>query len=294
MRMELPKLLMSLILENVWLIFLGIIIVYAYLLYIGNYQARSFYCNIIVLYFVTSIFIPLLLLRPRNPRNIQIYAPIVGFLCTTVVGWKWQWRGLENIPKDKSGVIVINHQHSLDALTFVMMSRMIGKLSLIQKRQLLSVVPFGFACYLMGAVFPPRDKSASMHDKLKPAMEMLDKHPGCKIGIFAEGTRNNAMKTGKLLTLRNGAFWLAIKKQVPIFPTICSPMYFHNPEKGYFHGGPIAIQFLPPIETTGLTEADIDSLREKTQKIMQDAFDKLWAEFVDPLPKNYPSSAYAS
>ena len=50
------------------------------------------------------------------------------------------------------------------------------------------------------------------------------------------------------------------------------------------------IKALPEIPTEGLTLEDIDSLMERTYKVMQEAFESLSTEVLAQAPSNYPIS----
>jgi 1-acyl-sn-glycerol-3-phosphate acyltransferase len=59
--------------------------------------------------------------------------------------------------------------------------------------------------------------------------------PQAKMLIFPEGTRNK--NPNKLLPFRKGAFRVAIKHQVPIYPLVYSPFYFIDMEHKRFGYG---------------------------------------------------------
>ena len=101
------------------------------------------------------------------------------------------------------------------------------------------------------------------------------------IVIFPEG----GITTGEpphLNRFKDGAFNLAIDKQIPLIPVTLSFNHLILPDDGKyllnFGKGKIVIH--PPLETKGLTSRDLPFLREKCYTIIQD---QLWKD--NGLPK---------
>ena len=79
-----------------------------------------------------------------------------------------------------------------------------------------------------------------------------------------------------LLPFKKGAFHLAVQAQVPIVPVVCANYdNVLNMKKRRFRPGTIDVTILPPISTKGLTAQDVDSLVEKTRKVMLDELIRL-------------------
>jgi 1-acyl-sn-glycerol-3-phosphate acyltransferase len=82
--------------------------------------------------------------------------------------------------------------------------------------------------------------------------------------IYPEGMINNE---GKLKPFKNGAFKLAIEKQVPIVPVVNVNNWRYLQNGGFFKSngrpGMPTIVVGEPIETKGLTLADIEKIKEK-------------------------------
>jgi 1-acyl-sn-glycerol-3-phosphate acyltransferase len=74
---------------------------------------------------------------------------------------------------------------------------------------------------------------------------------------------------------KDGAFRVAIEKQIPIVPvTIPYNWIILPPYEFLVWRGMIKVIFHEPIETTGLTLADADALRDKTYAIMNQELNK--------------------
>jgi 1-acyl-sn-glycerol-3-phosphate acyltransferase len=81
--------------------------------------------------------------------------------------------------------------------------------------------------------------------------------------IFPEGTRS---KTGELGDFKDGAFRLAIEKQVPIVPLAVRGTRTALRKHDWRFGVSKAdVYVLEPIDTTGLSRADVEELRERTR-----------------------------
>ena len=103
----------------------------------------------------------------------------------------------------------------------------------------------------------------------KAFMEVATKiDEGTSVYIFPEGTISNE---GKLKPLKNGAFKLAIDKQVPIVPIVYSANWKLLQNGGFFKSlarpGFAYATIFPPIETKGMTEENLVSLRSSVEEI---------------------------
>jgi len=79
-----------------------------------------------------------------------------------------------------------------------------------------------------------------------------------------------------MLPFKKGAFHLAVQGQVPIYPIVFSSYNnFYNKKEKRFDEGPVLVEILPPIPTTGLTKDDVTDLTEKTRNLMLESFDRL-------------------
>lgn len=94
--------------------------------------------------------------------------------------------------------------------------------------------------------------------------------------LFPEGTIPDNVP--KLKRFKNGAFKLAIEQQVPIVPVTFTKNY-KRLENGGFLKAPASPGLAPaiihkPIETKGMTEEDVVTLREQVFEIINSALPK--------------------
>ncbi len=121
---------------------------------------------------------------------------------------------------------------------------------------------------------PVKRKSATdAHKAFVKAGERIDE--GISIVIYPEGTINDK---GVLRTFKNGAFKLAIEKQVPIVPVV-NLNNWHYLENGGFlktNGKPGTPKIVvgDPIETKGMTEENLEELKRKVHTFIQSELDK--------------------
>jgi 1-acyl-sn-glycerol-3-phosphate acyltransferase len=125
-----------------------------------------------------------------------------------------------------------------------------------------------FKTFFKGMDIPVNRKSrVDPHKALARAAEEIDK--GRSMVIFPEGTISSS---GVLKPFKNGAFKLAIDKQVPIVPIVNLNNWKLLQNGGYFksHGcfGVARTVVLPPIETKGMTEDNLVDLRERVRDLI--------------------------
>lgn len=144
-----------------------------------------------------------------------------------------------------------------------------GKTTVVAKRELLYVWPFGLCAYLCGLVFIDRYRVDKAKNTMNEAMLELKKK-NIKLWIFPEGTRRN---TGTIHDFKKGAFSVAITAQVPIVPVVFSSYtVFLNKKERIFNSSEVVIEALPPVPTKGLTHEDIDNLMQKIRELMLEKY----------------------
>lgn len=167
----------------------------------------------------------------------------------------------EGMDKFRPCVFVANHQHNLD-LAYI------GSVCphdtyVIGKKELLWVPIFGQLFIAAGNIAINRQKSKKALSGIDTAAEAIRRRV-ISIFIFPEGTRNKTSEV--LLPFKKGAFHMAIHAGVPIVPYVCSPYRDIAYQKKR-----LKIRVLPPIDTKGMTVADVDRLLEMTRNQMMEA-----------------------
>ena len=123
----------------------------------------------------------------------------------------------------------------------------------------------------------PVDRASIMssHRAFSRAKDDIDK--GISVAIFPEaGIPDNAPH---LLAFKNGAFKLAIEKQIPIIPIVFLDNWKRMPDgilRRMFAGGPGRSRMIvhEPVETTGMSENDLVTLKHKVYRVIDETLKK--------------------
>ncbi|XP_028169456.1 1-acyl-sn-glycerol-3-phosphate acyltransferase alpha-like [Ostrinia nubilalis] len=216
--------------------------------------------------------LPLMLLKRFDPRNALIPAALLR-LTARSLGIRWTVRGLENVDNSRGAVILLNHQSGLDLYVLAVLWPLMARCTVVAKRSLQYLVPFGTAAWMWGTVFIDRG-AKSARDALNKQAEAIQTHKR-KLLLFPEGTRHCG---DRLLPFRKGAFHVALAANAPIQPVVVSKYHFLDSKRRRFGSGEIIITIMPLIETEGVDKDDISALVDKTQMDMQEMFSNTSAE----------------
>lgn len=132
--------------------------------------------------------VPLMLLRPRDYRN----ALIPAYLCVRfgkMLGASFSVRGKENINRSHGGIVLMNHQSALDLIVLAELWPIMGRSTVVAKKEVLYMFPFGTACWLWGTLFIDRQNRDSAKNVInKEAKAITEKQVRQWHGIF--GSKN--------------------------------------------------------------------------------------------------------
>ncbi|RZC32146.1 1-acyl-sn-glycerol-3-phosphate acyltransferase alpha [Asbolus verrucosus] len=122
--------------------------------HVFRYHLKFFLYYAIVM--VNSLLlIPLFVFRPGNVRNLLLASAWCHHI-STLLGLRWVVRGREHLEKDRSCIIVSNHQSSLDILGMFDFWHVMDKCTVVAKKELFYAWPFGLGAWLAGLIFIPR------------------------------------------------------------------------------------------------------------------------------------------
>ncbi|XP_013195392.1 1-acyl-sn-glycerol-3-phosphate acyltransferase alpha [Amyelois transitella] len=238
---------------------------------IARYYIKFTLFVVLSLVFATAP-VPLMLLKPFDPKNALIPAALLR-LTARVLGIRWTVRGLENVDNSRGAVVLLNHQSGIDLYILAVLWPLMERCTVVSKRSLQYLVPFGTAAWLWGTVFIDRGAQSARDALNKQAEAVRDQKR--KLLLFPEGTRHGG---DKLLPFRKGAFHVAMDARAPILPVVVSKYHFLDSKRKRFGSGEIIITILPMIETEGVPKEEIQSLVDKAQARMQEEFTKTTAE----------------
>lgn len=122
-----------------------------------------------------------------------------------------------------------------------------------------------------------RKSMTDAHKAFSDAGKKLEE--GLSVIIYPEGTIG---EKGKLRAFKNGAFKLAIEKQVPIVPAVNLNNWWFLENGGFFksNGRPGVPRIVvgDPIPTKGMTEKDMDALKNKVTTFMQEELNTFYGK----------------
>ena len=192
-----------------------------------------------------------------------------------IVNLEVEYRGLENIPKDRKYLIASKHQSLAEA---AFMFDAIDHPSVIAKKQLLLIPIVGLAFKKANFIYVNRNKGQTniqaMVESAKKSMD-LDPRP---LLIFPEGTRTYV---GEKKPYKYGVTALYNGLNIPCLPVAINAGYYWSRRSFLRYPGKIIIEFLKPIQP-GLSSEDFS---QKIYDKIEDASDLLLDEAIREFPK---------
>jgi len=187
--------------------------------------------------------------------------------------WKFEVEG-EPPPgiDSKAYVVVANHESQADPF---LLSFLPWDMRWVAKEELFKQPLSGWALQAGGDIPLRRGEGDSVRACLAECERALR---GCiSVMMFPEGTRS---PDGNLLPFKNGAFDLAIRAGVPILPIALAGTRAMRPKHSKWFGKAHACaKILPAISTAGMTEQDVETLRERTRAAIAGALPDLRARY---------------
>jgi 1-acyl-sn-glycerol-3-phosphate acyltransferase len=182
--------------------------------------------------------------------------------------WSFHRAGTMPANPRRPYVVVSNHESFADIL---LISHLPWEMKWLSKAELFRVPVLGWLMQLAGDIPVKRGFGPSAVEAMAKCKEVLaDK---VSVMIFPEGTRS---ATSELLPFKDGAFRLAIDAGVPILPLALHGTGTALPKHDWRFGRSTAVvKVLEPVETAGLTTADIPALKERVRNMIVVARDAL-------------------
>jgi 1-acyl-sn-glycerol-3-phosphate acyltransferase len=194
-----------------------------------------------------------------------IVAPLTWLLVVLSPGVRWRWslsrsaarlllrvggvgpevQGLENLPRDRSCIIISNHASYLDGV--VMMAALPFPVRFIAKAELASQWIAGPFLRRIGATFVERFETLSGAEGARRASALLE--DGGHLLYFPEGTFTD--QPG-LRAFRSGAFVAAAERGVPVVPVVLQGTRTLLPGNSRFpRRHRVRVVVTPPLEADG-------------------------------------------
>lgn len=220
------------------------------------------------------LFLPVYLIVLNSPSLLNIaffFARAHSFLIALLSGVILRKNYLiEKRKLPQPCVYVANHTSYLDIILSYLVIP--NYFVFMAKAELNKVPVFNLFFKHMNIVVNRKSRMDS-HRAFIRCAEEIDK--GNSVYIFPEGTISS---DGVLKPFKNGAFKLAIDKQVPIVPVVYSQNWRLLQNGGFLKSfgrpGITEATIFPPITTEGLTEENLINLRDKVHAIFREAYKK--------------------
>lgn len=198
------------------------------------------------------------------PFDKGAYAAGWLFRKLTVVHQKlnplWRFRTHGTLPPDprRPYVVVSNHDSFVDIL---LISHLPWEMKWLAKESFFRFPAVGWLMRMAGDIPVERGNAKSAVRALQQCADRLDKR--VSVMIFPEGTRSDS---GELGEFKDGAFRLAVDKQVPIVPlAVRGTRTALRPKDWRIGRSEADVYVLDPIDTAGLTRADVKGLTARTR-----------------------------
>lgn len=199
-------------------------------------------------------------------RARRLYAAIATRLCRSILalyGVRIHLNNDRGFPRTQT-VYISNHTSTLDL--FILVALGLPNCRFFLSGFLRKLVPLGVISWMMGTFFTVPQEFPEERRRIFTRAGNTLKRTGESVYLSPEGGR---ITDGTIGHFNKGAFHLATVLRAPIVP-----MYFHIPP-GIDPGlgldarpGTVAVYVLPPILTTGWSEADVLENKERVREVL--------------------------
>ena len=182
--------------------------------------------------------------------------------------WKVRWEG-ELPPRASHPFVAVSNHESLADI--VLIGTLPTDMKWLSKSSIFRVPFLGQMMRMAGDISVQRDNPASRGRSYETLLAWIER--GASVMIFPEGTRS---RTAEMLPFKNGAFRLAIETGRPVQPMAVSGTR-DAIRKGSMRFGraDVIVRILNPVPTGGLTVDDVDELRDRVRRVIDDARSEL-------------------
>jgi 1-acyl-sn-glycerol-3-phosphate acyltransferase len=178
------------------------------------------------------------------------------------IGLRIKTKGANIRDNSEPCIIISNHGSTIDMMTapYVLPT----KVTPLAKAELKKIPMLGFM-FKAASIFVDRKDPESRKRSMEEMKQALQN--GVYIFMYPEGTRNRTKNP--LKEFYDGAFRTSIELQKPIMPLVILNVRKVAPMGTFLmQPGKLIAEYLEPIPTAGLTEADVPALKEKIFQLM--------------------------
>lgn len=227
------------------------------------------------------VFAPLVIVSTAVCATVAVLlAALMGPRPASLMGIVWSrfnaWitpmlvttRGLENIDKKRSYVVVSNHQSQYDI--FVLYGWLGIDFKWVMKQELRKIPGLGIACEKIGHIFIDRSNTQAALDSINAARQKIVN--GTSVLFFPEGTRSTSGKMGRF---KKGAFKFAIDLNLPILPVTITGTRAILPSKTLdLFPGRACMTIHPAVDTSGCSHETLPELMKTVRGIIRSGLEQ--------------------
>jgi lysophosphatidate acyltransferase len=135
---------------------------------------------------MSIVTIPIFIIRPRNAFNIRVGSLLINPLLD-LFGLKYRIENAKVLDKEGPCVIVANHQSSIDVIGMMKLwPEHIRYCTILAKKELIWVLPFGFTAWLAGVEYVDRKNRERSSETMKLLAKKVQEK-SLRLWIFPEG-----------------------------------------------------------------------------------------------------------
>jgi 1-acyl-sn-glycerol-3-phosphate acyltransferase len=178
--------------------------------------------------------------------------------------WDFRTEGVRIEDPRRPYIAVSNHESYADIF---LISHLPWEMKWLSKEAIFRIPVMGWMMRMAGDIAVRRTDLRSRAQALAEVRDRLAKR--VSVIILPEGTRSEGHD---LLPFRDGAFRVAVETGVPILPmAVAGTRHAMAKASLRFNRARAVVRVLPPIETKGLTQADVPALRDRVQRLVAQA-----------------------
>ena len=218
-----------------------------------------------------------LLTVPRDPgryvvgRMFRIAAMIAVAINPL---WRFRTSGVRVDDPRRPYVVVSNHESYADVF---LISHLPWEMKWLSKDAIFRVPFMGWMMRMAGDIPVHRGDTRSRRDALAGIRDRLSKK--VSVMVMPEGTRS---PTEQLLPFRDGAFRVAVELGLPVLPIAVAGTRNAMAKGSFrFNRARAEARVLEPVETTGMTAADVPQLRDLVRDRIDAARRQLQQELAE-------------
>ena len=199
--------------------------------------------------------------REGQNFSMSLFADVASAL----IGLNLDVKGEYHLWRHRPAVFVFNHQSQADV---VIVARLLRRdVAGVGKKEIAKVPVLGQIMQLTGTVMIDRSDPQKAVASIRRMVDTI-RIERKSIAIAPEGTRTVTTRLGEF---KKGAFHLAMQAGVPVIPIVIRNAIDVSPKGDFlFHPATVAVEVLPPVDTSDWTAETIDTHVAEVRQLFLD------------------------